>query len=220
MASTVTLAGLRTQVRQRADMENTTFVTDAELTTYINSAIQELYDTLVYKMEDYYTISGTIVTDGVADTFTLPSDFYKLIAVDYLLAGNLEPMERFNFQDRHRYKYNAQLLRYRIIKNSIMFKPRPAPQTITIWYAPAFTPLALDADTFDGINGWEDIVVTDCAIKCLLKEESDVSMLLAEKAGLMERIEKVANNRDMGRPETVADVTGSRISYHNFFGDE
>jgi hypothetical protein len=220
MASNVTLASLRTQVRQRADMENTTFVTDAELTTYINSAIQELYDTLVYKMEDYYTISGNIVTDGVTDTYNLPSDFYKLIGVDYLFAGNIQPMEKFNFQDRHRYKYNAQLLRYRILKNSIVFKPLPSAQTITIWYAPSFTALVADGDTFDGINGWEDIVITDCAIKCLLKEESDVSILLAEKAGLMERIEKVANNRDMGRPETVADVTGYRIANYHFFGDE
>jgi hypothetical protein len=220
MASTVTLGDLKTQVRQRADMENSQFVSDAELVGYINSAAQELYDVLTYKMEDYYTISGTVTTDGVADSFALPAAFYKLIGVDYSLAGMIQPMEKFNFQDRNNYRYNAQLLRYRIIKNAITFKPTPSAQTITIWYVPAYTKMTVDADTFDGINGWEDIVVADAAIKCLLKEESDVSVLLAEKADLMARIDKVGNNRDMGKPEVVADVTRARLNYEFYYGDQ
>jgi hypothetical protein len=220
MASTVTMGDLVTQVRQRADMENSQFVSSAELYGYINSAAQDLYDILTYKMEDYYTISASVVTDGVGDTFALPSNFYKLVGVDYSLAGMIQPMEKFNFQDRNNYRYNAQLLRYRIIKDSIVFKPTPSAQTITIWYVPAFTKMDEAEDTFDGINGWEDLVVVDAAIKCLMKEESDVSGLLAEKAQLMDRIEKVANNRDMGKPEVVNDVTRARMNYEFYYGDQ
>jgi len=220
MASTVTLTSLIAQVRQRADMQNTTFVTDAEITTYINSGCQDLYDILLKKFEDYYTISATVVTDGIADTFALPADFYKLIGVDYLLNGLSQPMDRFNFIDRHKYRYNAQLIRYRIIKNSLKFTPIPPAQNITVWYAPAFTPLAVGADTFDGINGWEDIVVVDAAMKCLKKEESDISQLLIEKQELTAKIEEMANNRDQGNPEVVTDIVGKRLPYNRFFGDE
>jgi hypothetical protein len=220
MASTVTLTNLIEQVRQRADMENTTFVTDAEITTYINSGCQDLYDILLKKYEDYYTISGSVVTDGIADTFALPAGFYKLIGVDYYLSGLLQPMERFNFEDRYKYRYNAQVLRYRIIKNSLKIIPVPPAQTLTIWYAPAFTPLVTGSDTFDGINGWEDVVVVDAAMKCLKKEESDISQLLIEKQELTAKIEEMAFNRDQGRPEVVADVVQYRLPYQRYFGDE
>lgn len=220
MALTVTLADLRTQVRQRADMENTTFVTDSEITGYINSAIADLYDVLTSKVEDYYTISASVVTNGTSDSFALPADFYKLVAVDYQLSGLTQPMEKFNFQDRNRFIYNAQVIRYRIIKNNILFKPVPSAQTITVWYVPAFTALVSDSDTFDGINGWETYVVLDAAQQCLAKEESDVSAIVTEKAQVMAKIEMMANNRDQGRPETVADVSGYRQPYHIYFGDE
>ena len=43
----ITLAELRTQARNRADMESSEFVTDTELTDYINSSIAELHDILI-----------------------------------------------------------------------------------------------------------------------------------------------------------------------------
>jgi len=40
----------------------------------------------------------------------------------------------------------------------------------------------------------------------LQKEESDVSVLLGQKAAMKRRIEEAANNRDAGQPLTVSDV--------------
>jgi hypothetical protein len=219
MALNVTLLDLRTQVRDRADMKYSTFCTDDEIDTYINSAYAELYDMLVESTEDYYVISDTIACDGIADNFALPDNFYKLNAVDYTLSGNLQPMEKFMFEDRNKYVYNTNIIRYRIVGNKIFFKPLPAAQTITIWYTPAITPLAVDADEVDGVNGWEDWIVAAAAMQCLVKEESDVSVLMAELSGMKDRIKAMARNRDQGRPDRVTDVTGSRIP-HFFLGDE
>lgn len=219
MALNVTLLGLRTQVRDRADVKHSTYVTNSEINTYINSAYAELYDMLVKSTEDYYIKSASIVFNGSVDTMALPSDFYKLNGIDYSLNGITQPMEKFVFQDRNKYVYNTNVVRYRIVKDSIVLKPMPSAQTITIWYTPAITVLAADGDLVDGVNGWEDWIVLDATIKCMLKEESDVSMLLAEQNGLSKRIKEMAINRDQGKPDRVTDVTGSRIPAF-YLGDD
>ena len=210
MASNVTLLDLRTQAKQRADMTNSAFLTDPEWNTNINSAAAELYDILVSVAEDYYTTSATITTSG--DTATLPSDFYKLVGIDYTLGSQLTPMDPFVFRDRLLYQnMNQSILRYRLVGSSLKFLPTPPTQSMTLWYVPAFQKLVDDADTFNGVNGWEDFIVCDAAMKALMKEESDVSAIMADKAGIEKRIRNMAPNRDQGRAEAVTDV--SNLNY-------
>jgi len=58
----------------------------------------------------------------------------------------------------------------------------------------------------DDFNGWSEYVIIDAAIKCLVKEESDVQVLIMEKQQVLARIEAMASNRDAGDPERVTDV--------------
>lgn len=58
----------------------------------------------------------------------------------------------------------------------------------------------------DGVNGWEEYIVVDAAIKCLTKEESETAVLERDKAFLLKRIEAMASNRDAGKPEKITDV--------------
>lgn len=212
MASLVTLSSMRTQVRQRADIEHSQVCTDAEINTHINSAIRDLYDMLVAADEDYYTVSSTINATGLTATYALPSNFYKLKGVDYPVNGITAPMEKFSFIDRNKFVYNDQVLRYRLVAGNIIFAPIPAAQTITLWYVPAPVDLALDADTFDGINGWEDFVVIDSAIKCIIKQEQDPTPLMAEKQDIVQRIQAMKDGRDEGQPEVMSDVRNA-IAY-------
>lgn len=208
MASTVTLLTLRTMARRRADMENSSFVTDAELTEYLNSSIKRLYDLLVMANEDYYTISDTITTDGTNKEFSLPADFYKIRGIDYTVSGNIRSMKPFPFNERNEYQNNTTEIRYKLRKDKIRFEPTPSAQSMTLWYVPAFTNLSADGDTFDGVNGWEELVAIDAAIKCKRKEESDTSELMIERERLHQEIRDVAKNRDQAFPQTVGDVTG------------
>jgi uncharacterized protein YdcH (DUF465 family) len=57
-------------------------------------------------------------------------------------------------------------------------------------------------------------------MKCLKKEESDISQLLIEKQELTAKIEEMANNRDQGNPEVVTDVVSTRLPYNLYFGDQ
>jgi hypothetical protein len=63
--------------------------------------------------------------------------------------------------------------------------------------------------TSTSISGWLEYVITDVAIKILQKEESDVSVLMAQKMALKQRIQEAASNRDAGRPDSISDVRGN-----------
>lgn len=226
MATTLTLAQLRTLSQQESDMVNSTFISDAEWNTYINQSYFELYDLLIQKYgDDYFSNSVEFTTDGTSQMYALPngtnysgaSAFYKLLGVDLSLAPNNTDswitIRRFNMSDRNRYSvpnfqsfYGVTNLRYRLNANNLWLTPIPQDgQTMRIWYVPRLTTLSADADTADGISGWTEYIVVDAAIKAKDKEESDTSVLLARKAGLIQRIESAAENRDAANPMTVSD---------------
>jgi hypothetical protein len=203
------LATIRATIRQRADMVYSTFVADAELNGWINSSAFELYDVLVQKFgADYYVTSLDAATDG-GETVPLPAAFYKLLGVD-VLDGDWRPLRPFNFGERHRHSpAGLSALRYRLAGNALWLNPTPAAKlSLRIWYVPRLAALVDDTDTLDGVSGWEEYVVVDCAIKAKRKEESDVSVEMAQKAALLARIESAAANRDAGSPATVVDVYG------------
>jgi hypothetical protein len=227
VATTMTLAQLRTAIRQRADMVNSTFISDAELNSYINQSYFELYDLLVQKYGDNYYVASPLQfdCDGSSQQYALPNGtnydgadpFYKLLGVDLQLGNQQDSfvtLKPFNFSDRNRYAvpnfqsfYGVTNLRYRLNGDNIWFTPIPASnQTIQVWYVPRLTQLTDDADTCDGISGWTEYIICDAAIKCLTKEESDPSVFMAQKQALIQRIEAAAENRDAANPATVADT--------------
>lgn len=217
-ATSLSLAQLILAVRQRADMEHSTFVADTELTSYINQSLFELYDLLVEKYgADYYTDSSTITTDGTNERFAMPATLYKLMGVDLLISGGNSyiTLKPFMMSERNRFTFaNTQAtfgtlsnLRYRMSGGYLWLTPKPAAgQTLRIWFVPRMAPLADPSDEFDGFSGWTEYVIVDAAIKCLQKEESDCGLLMAQKEGLIKRIEVAAADRDVGSPKRVADT--------------
>lgn len=221
MARQVTLEQLVTRVRQRANIENSQFVTDIELTSYINESLCELYDLLVASYgQEYFRTSTTFSTTGGVVDYALPTDFYKLISVDVDLGGPCV-YSALAYMESERNLYNSfpgwsygSPIAYRLhgmnstfAYGSIGFIPQPSgTYSITLNYVPACTDLYRPDDTFDGVSGWEEYVVVDAAIKCLQKEESDVSVLFAQKQALIARIAAMAPSRDAQSPERARDV--------------
>lgn len=221
------LASLRLQAQQRADRVNSNFVTLPEWNKYINQSATELYDLLTTVYEDYNLASPYVfITNGNA-SYALPDGtqtdvnsvqtkpFYKLLGVDLGLANNNNAkvtIHRYDFMERNRYVYpnvtstffGVFNMRYRVMGSNIYFIPTPSSgQYVTLWYVPRLANMLQDTDTLDGISGWTEYVIVDAAIKALQKEESDVTVLLAEKAALKQRIEESANNRDASEPDTI-----------------
>ena len=225
MMASITESSLVTRVRQRADMESNNFVSDVEVQTYINGSIAELHDLLIQVYgQDYYVSSNTFTTTAGTDTYALSTsagaDFYKLRGMDAKLNGSdFFTLSPFNFNERN-IRQEGSLsnvlgvanLRYRLVGSNIIFTPTPDANTeIRVWFVPtaqqfsSSTP-ATSTTTYDDFNGYAEYVVIDAAIKCLQKEESDVSVLLGQKAAMKRRIEEAANNRDAGHPLTISDV--------------
>lgn len=210
----ISLAELKLQARQRADQEKSKLVKDSELTAYINSSIAELYDLLCEAYgSEYYTIeSQSYFTDG-GFSFPLPADLYELKGVDMRIANqDWITLQQFNFNERNRYgdtggRTGLDNIRYRLVGNNIRFNPLPDANTeYRLWYVPFPTQLVNDTDTLDGLNSYQEYVIVDAAIKMMQKEESDVSVLAAQKAALAKRITDKAANRNAAQSGTISDV--------------
>lgn len=66
-----------------------------------------------------------------------------------------------------------------------------------------------DASSFDGIDGWEEYVIIDAAIKAQIKQEGDYAGLAGQKADMKMRIEAMAEGRDIGEASHTSDVLGA-----------
>lgn len=219
MANNITLLQLKTRCRERSDMEDSEFVSDSELLSYINASYAELYDILVSKFEDYYTISS-LFTIASGNTQVLPTNFYKLRGLDFKLdANNWINVSKFNFAHRNILSRSTSRSRnrqaqYRVVGSNLMIEPESnAPGDYRIWYTPVYTPLAADSDLVDGLNGFEEYIVIDVAIKMLAKEESSATHLEREKDAMTKRIEVMSQNRDSDQPEKITETDFSDYSH-------
>jgi hypothetical protein len=70
-------------------------------------------------------------------------------------------------------------------------------------------PLSIFATEFDGICGWEMLPILEVAIKIGIKQEMDVSQLMAQKAALIARIEPDADDRNSGDPNCISPGWGA-----------
>lgn len=219
---TITLAELRLQSRQRADMVNSTFVSNSELTSYINSSIAELRDLLCEAYgEDYFVTEYEFTTDGSA-SYPLPANFYELKAVDLKAdTQNWINVQRFNFNERNRLN-NSEVVawggvnnvKYRLVGTNIKLAPVPPSGTdMRLWYVPLPTALVNDNDTLQDFNSYSEYVIVDAAIKMMQKEESDVTVLMLQKQALAKRISDKAANRDATYPESVSDIHAEDLDY-------
>lgn len=220
----MSLGEIRLRAQQRADMQNSNFVSKTEWNYYINQSYYELYDLLITTYEDYYVAPRVTFATTGSQSYALPNGslyngapaFYKMFGVDLGIDSSNNAyvtLKKFDFIQRNRYVFpqitanflGVFSLQYRVVGGNVMFIPTPSGgQTVGLWYFPRLSTLLQDSDIMDGISGWTEYVIVDAAIKALNKEESDVTALMNEKLMLKKRIEESAANRDAGQPDTIS----------------
>ena len=83
-APTVSLTYLRTLARRLSDMENTDFVTDAEIDTYVRLGILDLYDQLdQVSQQEHFLKTVEIPLLPPQNVYDLPADFARVKGVDF-----------------------------------------------------------------------------------------------------------------------------------------
>lgn len=236
MAKTVRLDSLQLQVRQRANLErDQDLVPDTELTQYLNNSIGEFWDLLLAADSAAVRSTTQLAIIAGTDTYALPGDFYKLLGVEMQVTAGAttdwRDVRRCPFEERNRRTWSLPRpggvpFRYFLsgtagVMNLVL---RPMPQgaaTVRAWYCPVAPTLANPGDVLDGVDGLEEFVIVDAAIKCAQKEEGDVSVLLAQKQALVARIQAAAKDRDQSEPAAMNDVgmlTGWDGGYDDGFG--
>lgn len=217
MTDSVSISTIRTRVLRRADMENSDFVTDAEVDAYINGSIATLYNYLVGKYQDFFCKVGTNSSWGSGSItwqqdLDVPDDFFKLKKVSLDVTGNgqyrrLSPISwseeelidrggqtafprHYIFHGQNTGTTHTSVVR--LLPNpdkeyNIRFVYVPKPPTLTDGGA---------SDSWNFIAGWAYFVEVDAAIKCLIKEQSDVRAHQAERQEFLNMIENAISPMD------------------------
>jgi len=217
--ATYTESDLRTRARRRADMENSTFVTDAEIQDYLNSSISELHDFMVKSYEDYFVSEQTYNAPLATGGANLPDDFYKALGVDYESGGITSTLKAYSFTERNVYNTPYAVIdrlaepMYKIEGTKIKLIPGNSQSgTITLYYVPLATQFSVSVTEIENvIPGYEEYVVVATAIRMLMKEESDVSALERERQQLASRIIRAISPRDVSGSFAIRDVRKGRF---------
>lgn len=223
MARNRTLLQLRAEVRQRADCENDPHISDSELTRYINQSGAALHALIVEQDEgDFIEFASAVTTAGnIAVPLVGLTSFYKLANVSALINGEWQPLKRWTWEQLTALR-NASTwgvpgwpVLYRLIRNSagvpeIDLAPVPdGAYQISLFYIAAYIDLVADGDTYDGRDGWEEWVINDAAIKCLIKAEESVVDLTRERDACFARISAQITAADLDHPPTVRDTASA-----------
>lgn len=219
MAYLVTLATLSERVLQRANLEGASaFIKPYELTDLINGSIAEWCDEVrgttwngTYTRSDY-----TFDTERDTQAYDLPFDFLSLISVDVFIAPNSPVITAQPYQEEQRNAFRnlplmyawgfARPIYYQVQGTNISFIPVPqGAYQVTVNYVPVAPQLEDPADTIDCINGWEEFIVLDAAIKCLTKAGELETIPVLERAleKQRQRIRAMAPRRDQQGAERV-----------------
>lgn len=234
MGDTRTLQQLIDDAAGRADVTITTdsFVTIALATTWVNQAIGKLRGRVIQEYdEDYYSKFGTTTpTSAGTDQYAVPTDFFKLLGVDYSVDGgvNFFDAKRLNFKDRNRYSSSSvpwsrtSPPRYKLFGANVLFRPVPnGIYHFRLIYAPTLTRLSnLAVDTFEFYNGWDRFVGAFVAEQIANKEESDPSPHIRAQGDAWNDICAEVRVRDAGEPARIQDVMGYSVDSIDEFDEE
>lgn len=219
MSRTTTLATIRRRARELADMEDTgsdNYVDDTELNGMINASLGLWHSMVATAVPERYEAEDDITATGAA-SYNLPADYYKTLAVEYVESdGDRRDLRRVSFRERNRFERSTSstALGYRIVGSTIVLIPAPDSGSYKHVYVTHADVLSADGDTVDGVNGWEEWITFDVAIKLMLKEESDASHLIYERNRLTQEIQQAAADRNAGESRRVINVRRQRARYN------
>jgi hypothetical protein len=191
----------------------------ATLLGFVSDSYAELYDMLADAAPGRFETTQALASVGVA-TFALPADHRSTIGVDYQDSGGIwRELEAIDERDRNRYQVvggtSLAALAYRIVGTNLTLYPTPSSgQTYRHLYVPIPAKIAALSDTVDGISGWEEYVVVDAIIKCVMSEEGDAGMWMARREHLKQRIEELRTARVITQARTVHDANAVDYNYY------
>lgn len=190
MSRSLSLLQFRTAAREATGTVGNTFIGDAWLTTRVNAHIADVWDRLVdagpperiAATETYTEVAGT-------PSVPLPALFRSFLDA-YLVESSGERIPLREMRGGTRGNYRAPSTSY----------------VVEIEYIQTAPVLVDDGEAFDGICGWEDLIVKMMARDIAEKRDVSPDAFLADIQMLQARIESRARSFNKGSPKYVTDL--------------
>lgn len=200
-----TLLQVIDQVRQRADMVGSTFVTTDEVAVYVAESKFELFELLANVVGDAVPSLQEVQIAAGASNATIGASYYRILRVDWVHNDARYPLRRYNFHDlvartTSTTWHPALDITYSLYEGGAKITVDPPPAvttTLGIYYHPQDTRITTMSQPITGlVDRWVEYVVIDAAIKCKEKEESDTTALERAKQNMIGRIERYSARLD------------------------
>src|SRR5678815_1429047 len=187
MARNVTLLQLRTDIAYQADIVTGTTgrYTTAMLNRFINQSIQRFRERVSNEGIQHYLVSssgsiGPGASAGLPFVTLDMSGFSPAVVrsygVDVIYQNTTYTLTHRPFTERAIFGGPEVLgmpqswAHYQTDLVAVMPAPDQA-YPYTVWYLPLLADLVDDADTFDGVAGWEDFIVWDVACRVINRDQ-------------------------------------------------
>lgn len=222
MAYTITRDNLVALVRNRGELRDA--FSAAELVTYVNDSLAELWDLVAQKDPARLPLTqGNVTVVAGTDSYTLPSNclaVYAVAVLDSSGANGYRNLERFSYLEKYEQGASgndALTARYDIRGGKIWFSPTPAwSGTVRCEYVAHFVELSGGSSTFETYNAWTEYAVISSLIKAFAKhgkhEAVAVQMQLLEQCAKRIGVAAVA---DRSRAKRRRDVLPAPMWYRS-----
>lgn len=229
MARTVSLSTMRGEIRWLADVKGLTVRhQDSDLNRAINQSIQHFREKVSNRgIRHYLTHTTGTLTSGATSPFAFTvldlaaasPAVVRVYGVDINYQGRIVSLQQVDFDSRNDFQRgdnqptgipvawaNYQTARLAILPASNGAYP------YAVWYLPLLADLTLDADTFDGINGWERWIQWDVHVKLINRDKygQDYMLAVAERDRAWADIEANCNPVKSGGVVRRYDARGLR----------
>ena len=205
--------------RTRANQQNSPLFSDQqELIPWTRDSAKQIYNILVQRHIDWYTVQRPLSLSAGREAYALPSDYQQMNAV-YMVYNNgssglgtvyKEMLPQFQRADWGRYAYTVSgrtwPVGYRIQASNIYFTPVSRidyNNAIELQYTPQWSGPLTDWSPFDISlpNGWDEWVVLDVMIKMGSKANLNVAEMRKDKAEVEKRVLAGASSRTAEPPK-------------------
>lgn len=204
MGRTITLAELRQAILVRGGWEGSRDLTADVLNEFVNQAVVKVWRLLVRKGGDYCTQRATLTTTPGQQSVTVgwPTAFQKLRKLELLEGGEYTRLRPTTLDASHRFaQATGRAYRYWIEGSALYLAPTPTvADTLRLFYIPYAERMVNDGDTFDGINGYEELVILLGKLQCEARQEMDTSETRADITEALTDIRADAEDRDNAEP--------------------
>lgn len=213
------ISELMTEIREKADIQNTEFVSDDELVRYINSAWRYANAKLTESYEDWNVSSYDFTTVSGTRDYALPADFVRLRKVFYVrdLGTSSErefPLRRVNWQETDNYvRYDNKPNRFMLRGSNIRLFPLVnAAHDYRIYYSAAPATVTALSTNIDFQYGIDRFIIWDAVVACKIKDDLDAAEAMAERNMALQDMIGAAETRDASEPTYVQEVHYSSTS--------